>query len=80
MSTFSVNSSMVKMMKAVRIETTGGPEVLQIVDVPRPIAGPGEVLVRNSAIGVGMPDMLVRRGCMPGCLSYQLSLVLRVLA
>ena len=62
MSTFTVNSSMVKMMKAVLIETTGGPEVLQIVDVPRPIAGPGEVLVRISAIGVGMPDMLVRRG------------------
>lgn len=49
-------------MKAVRIETTGGPEVLQLVDLPVPEPGPTEVLVRNHAIGVGKPDMLVRTG------------------
>lgn len=49
-------------MKAVRIATTGGPEVLQVVDLPVPRPGPHEVLVRNHAIGVGKPDMLVRTG------------------
>ena len=49
-------------MKAVRIERPGGPEVLQYVDVPTPEPGPHEVLVRTVAAGVGMPDVLVRRG------------------
>lgn len=49
-------------MKAVRIDATGGPEVLRVVDLPVPAPGPHEVLVRNHAIGVGKPDMLVRTG------------------
>ena len=49
-------------MKAVRIENTGGPEVLQVVNLPVPEPGPYEVLVRNHAVGVGKPDMLVRTG------------------
>ena len=49
-------------MKAILIERTGGPEVLQYVDVPTPVAGPGEVLVKAHAIGVNMPEVLVRRG------------------
>jgi NADPH2:quinone reductase len=49
-------------VKAIRIERTGGPEVLEYVDVPTPAAGPGEVLVKAHAIGVNMPEVLVRRG------------------
>lgn len=49
-------------MRAVRLEAVGGPEVLQIVDVPIPRPGPGDVLIRNAAIGVGRPDILVRSG------------------
>jgi NADPH:quinone reductase len=49
-------------MKAIRITTTGGPEVLELVDLPRPELGPGEVLVRAHAIGVGKPDVLFRTG------------------
>ena len=49
-------------MKAIRIETTGGPEVLQYVDLPTPVAGPDDVLVKAHAIGVNMPEVLVRRG------------------
>lgn len=52
-------------MKAVRIRTTGGPEVLELVELPCPAPGPGEVLVRTQAIGVGMPDVMVRRGIYP---------------
>jgi NADPH:quinone reductase len=49
-------------MKAIRIERTGGPEVLDYVDVPRPVPGPGQVLVEARAIGVCWPEVLVRRG------------------
>ena len=49
-------------MKAIQIERTGGPEVLEYVDVPTPVAGPDEVLVKAHAIGVNMPEVLVRRG------------------
>ncbi len=38
-------------MRAVRIEEFGGPEVLVPVEVPDPVAGPGEVLVRAAAAG-----------------------------
>jgi hypothetical protein len=33
-------------MKAIRIHRSGGPEVLEYEEVPRPIAGSGEVLIR----------------------------------
>lgn len=49
-------------MKAIRIAKTGGPEVLELVDLPRPEPGPSEVLVRAHAIGVGKPDVLFRTG------------------
>ena len=49
-------------MKAIQLERTGGPEVLTYRDVPTPKAGPGEVLVKAHAIGVNMPEVLVRRG------------------
>jgi len=49
-------------MKAIQIAKTGGPEVLELVDLPRPEPGPGEVLVRAQAIGVGKPDVLFRSG------------------
>jgi NADPH2:quinone reductase len=50
------------MMKAVQIHATGGPEVLRAVDMPQPVPGAGEVLVRAHAIGVGKPDVLMRTG------------------
>ncbi|MBV8644561.1 MAG: quinone oxidoreductase, partial [Candidatus Eremiobacteraeota bacterium] len=36
-------------MNAIRIDRTGGPDVLQLTDVPTPSPGPGEALVRHSA-------------------------------
>lgn len=50
------------LMKAIVMEKPGPPEVLRYVDVPLPEPGPGQVLVRAHAIGVGMPEVLVRRG------------------
>jgi NADPH2:quinone reductase len=49
-------------MKAIRITRTGGPEVLDYVELPTPEPGPGEVLVRAEAIGVHYFDMLIRSG------------------
>ena len=49
-------------MKAIQFSETGGPEVLEYVDLPDPTAGPGEVLVKAHAFGVGKPDMLLRSG------------------
>lgn len=49
-------------MKAIQIETPGGPGVLDYVDLPDPVPGDGEVLVRAHAVGVGKPDVLFRTG------------------
>lgn len=52
-------------MKAIQIRTTGGPEVLEFVDLPTPKPKDDEVLVKAHSIGVGMPDVLVRTGRYP---------------
>jgi NADPH2:quinone reductase len=44
---------------------TGGPEVLQIVERPRPVPGDGEVLVRVRAAGMNRMDVLQRQGNYP---------------
>jgi len=49
-------------MKAIQFSKTGGPEVLEYVDLPNPMAGPGEVLVKAQSFGVGKPDVLLRSG------------------
>lgn len=49
-------------MRAVRIEEFGGPEVLVPVEVPDPVAGPGQVLLRVAAAGVNRADALTRAG------------------
>lgn len=49
-------------MKAVQIECYGGPEVLELRDVPVPTPGKGEVLVRMSYAGVNAMDVATRIG------------------
>ncbi|MBO0793115.1 MAG: NADP-dependent oxidoreductase [Ktedonobacteraceae bacterium] len=49
-------------MKAIQVYTEGGPEVLVYEDVPRPTAGPGEVLIRVYAAGVNPADWRARAG------------------
>src|SRR5918992_6242092 len=43
-------------MRAVRIDEFGGPEVLQVVDVPTPEPGDGEVLVDVARAGMNFAD------------------------
>src|SRR6476661_8938773 len=49
-------------MKAIRMEAQGGPEVLRIADVPDPVAGPNEALVKVEAIGVNFIEVYQRSG------------------
>lgn len=52
-------------MKAIAITRPGGPEVLAVVERPRPGCGPGDVVVRVQAAGVNRPDVQQRRGLYP---------------
>lgn len=52
-------------MRAIRIAEPGGPEVLELGEVPRPEPGPAEVLVRVRAAGVNRAEILQRRGLYP---------------
>lgn len=49
-------------MKAIRVHEFGGPDVLQVEDVPDPQAAPGQVLVRVEAVGVNPVDTYIRAG------------------
>jgi NADPH2:quinone reductase len=49
-------------VKTVQLSRTGGSEVLDIVEVPTPAPGPGEVLVKATAIGVNYFDTMIRTG------------------
>src|SRR5437763_4902818 len=49
-------------MKAIRVSRTGGPEVLEYVEVERPKPARGEALVRIEAIGVNFIDVYHRTG------------------
>ena len=49
-------------MKAVRIHQFGGPEVLTYEDVPDPVPGKGEVLIRIAAASINPVDLWQRAG------------------
>ncbi|WP_327137731.1 NADP-dependent oxidoreductase [Streptomyces sp. NBC_01340] len=49
-------------MRAIRLHEHGGPEVLRYDEVPIPVPGPGEVLVRVHAVGINPPDWYLRDG------------------
>jgi NADPH2:quinone reductase len=53
-------------MRAVRITTHGGPDVLEVVDVPPPEPGPGQLLVDVAAVGVNYRDVYEREGAYGG--------------
>ncbi|MCZ6788661.1 MAG: quinone oxidoreductase [Chloroflexi bacterium] len=55
-------------MKAIQVSQTGGPEVLQYVDVTDPSPGPGQALVELQAIGVNYTDVYTRSGMGPATL------------
>jgi NADPH:quinone reductase-like Zn-dependent oxidoreductase len=67
------------MIKAVRFSQFGGPEVLEIVDLPDPHPGPGQVRIAVRAAGVNASDWKKRKGLMdpelPQTLGYEAAAV-----
>ncbi len=49
-------------MKAIQYTEFGDADVLKYVELPRPLPGPDEVLIENTAIGVNFPDIRERQG------------------
>lgn len=52
-------------MKAIQIQSHGGPELLALTSLPDPTPGPGEVLVRVKAAAINPLDGIVRMGYFP---------------
>lgn len=63
-------------MKAVRIHTYGGPDILSYEDAPRPVPGAGDVLIRVHATTVNPYDCAVRAGYMSSYMNYSFPLIL----
>src|SRR5580704_16664367 len=57
-----ISKRVLSQMKAIQITQSGGPEVMSIREVPTPVPGPGEVLIRVAASGVYFIDLYVREG------------------
>ncbi len=53
-------------VKAILISRLGGPEVLQVADVPEPVPATGQVLVRVKAGGINFADIMTAQGGYPG--------------
>ncbi|ABI60914.1 quinone oxidoreductase family protein [Granulibacter bethesdensis] len=50
------------MTKAIRMHAHGGPDVLSWEDVPTPVPGPGEAVIRHAAVGLNFIDIYFRSG------------------
>ena len=46
-------------MKALLSKTVGGPETLEMSELPDPVAGPGQLLVAVKACSINYPDVLI---------------------
>src|SRR5262245_41020258 len=62
-------------MKAVRIHEYGDPDVLRYEDAPRPVIGPGEVLIRVHAAAINPMDWKLRAGYFKDFLPFKLPMV-----
>lgn len=49
-------------MKAIGIFKYGGPEALEVIEIPEPHAGPGQVHIRVHAAGINPADVMLRDG------------------
>lgn len=60
--------------RAVRIQSFGGPEQLELVDLPVGEPGPGEIRIRHHAIGLNFIDVYQRTGLYPNALPLALGM------
>jgi NADPH:quinone reductase len=58
----AIGGTQVGIMRAIRIHAYGGPEVMQLEEVPMPIPRPGQARVRVHAASVNFLDVQKRRG------------------
>jgi len=49
-------------MKAIRINETGGPEVMHLQEIETPIPKEGEILIKVAAAGINYADLTQRQG------------------
>ncbi|TDC56867.1 NADP-dependent oxidoreductase [Actinomadura sp. KC345] len=63
-------------MMAARVHAFGGPDVIRYERVPRPVPGPGEVLVRVAAAGFNPSDIGFRAGYMQDIVPMDLPFIL----
>lgn len=56
------------MPRAVRFDEYGGIDVLRVIEVYRPIPGPGQVLVRVKAAGINPGEAAIREGALANVL------------
>ncbi len=61
-------------MRAIQISKTGGPEVMELIELPIPSPGPGEILIRLQAIGLNFIDTYHRTGLYPISLPSRLGM------
>jgi NADPH2:quinone reductase len=54
-------------MRAVLVTSTTGTDGIEVLDLPRPVPGPGDVLVEVAAVAPAFPDLLLSQG------AYQVS-------
>ncbi|HUK03372.1 MAG TPA: NAD(P)H-quinone oxidoreductase [Steroidobacteraceae bacterium] len=52
-------------MRAIEIQTPGGPQALRLCERSVPLPAPGEVLIQVAAAGVNRPDVMQRQGAYP---------------
>lgn len=52
--------------RAAIVRRTGGPDRVEVVDVPMPVPGPDELLVEVEATGIAFADVVMRMGVYPG--------------
>jgi NADPH2:quinone reductase len=57
-------------MKAIRVSQTGGPEVMELADVDRPVPGPGQILLKQTFAGINYADVGMRMGRNPRPLPF----------
>ncbi|MBY6006185.1 NAD(P)H-quinone oxidoreductase [Salipiger bermudensis] len=56
---------MTETTRAVIADGAGGPEVLRVTEIPRPVPGPGQLLIEVHAAGINRPDVMQRQGNYP---------------
>jgi len=60
------------LVRAIRVRATGGPEVLRLEEVPVPVPGAGQIVIRVEAAGVNFVDVYHRKGLYPVALPFTL--------